>query len=50
VALLAPHFHNLVVKIHIVNFTEEVLADMIVSRWWTETELASYGVLPAVAR
>ncbi|KAJ7307653.1 hypothetical protein DFH08DRAFT_1051513, partial [Mycena albidolilacea] len=50
VTLLAPHFHNLVVKTHIVNFTEEVLAGMIVSRWWTVTELASYAVLPAVAR
>jgi hypothetical protein len=50
VALLAPHFYNLVVKTHIVNFTEEVLAGMIVSRWWIDTELASYAVLPAVAR
>ncbi|KAJ7234621.1 hypothetical protein B0H12DRAFT_155552 [Mycena haematopus] len=30
-----------------VNFIEEVLAGMVVSRWWTDAELASYA---AVAR
>ncbi|KAJ7844801.1 hypothetical protein B0H13DRAFT_2364032 [Mycena leptocephala] len=50
VALLAPHFHNLVVKTHIVNFTEEVLHHRDTIMPATDTELASYAVLPAVAR
>ncbi|KAF7357480.1 Cytochrome P450 [Mycena sanguinolenta] len=44
----APCLHSLVVRSVEGNFTEEVLADMIASRWWTDTELAS--VSPAVAR
>ncbi|KAJ6466210.1 hypothetical protein C8R45DRAFT_1172581 [Mycena sanguinolenta] len=50
VAPLAPHLHSLVVKTHIVNLTDEVLAGMIVSRWCTDIELASYAIPPAVAR
>ncbi|KAF7357617.1 hypothetical protein MSAN_01358100 [Mycena sanguinolenta] len=33
-----------------VNFTGEILAGMIASRWWSDAELASYGAPPAVAR
>ncbi|KAF7357483.1 F-box domain-containing protein [Mycena sanguinolenta] len=45
---LAPRLHSLVVKSVKRNFTEDVLAGMIASRWWTDAELAS--VSPAVAR
>lgn len=34
----------------LVHPDRDLRAGMIVSRWWTDTELASYAVLPAVAR
>ncbi|KAF7357478.1 Cytochrome P450 [Mycena sanguinolenta] len=46
---LVPRLHHLVVDSNVVNFTEDVLASMIMSRWWTETERASYAA-PPVAR
>ncbi|KAF7357547.1 hypothetical protein MSAN_01351000 [Mycena sanguinolenta] len=50
VAPLAPRLHDLVVWSDTVNFTEDVLAGMIASRWWTDTELASLVAPPAVPR
>ncbi|KAJ7837717.1 hypothetical protein B0H13DRAFT_2677804 [Mycena leptocephala] len=31
-------------------FSEDILTDMIASRWWTDTELAAHSAPPAVAR
>ncbi|KAF7363978.1 F-box domain-containing protein [Mycena sanguinolenta] len=49
---LAPNLHHFVLFRFDFgdNFTEDTLARMIVSRWWTDTELASRLVPPAVAR
>ncbi|KAJ7863430.1 hypothetical protein B0H14DRAFT_2738003 [Mycena olivaceomarginata] len=49
---LVPHLHSLVLEdIPVVpNYTEDHLAGMIASRWWTDAELASHRVPPAVAR
>jgi hypothetical protein len=48
---LAPHLHNLVLEDPNGRlFTQDILVDMITSRWWTDTELASRLVPPAVAR
>ncbi|KAJ6451602.1 hypothetical protein C8R45DRAFT_1041777 [Mycena sanguinolenta] len=47
---LAPCLHTLIVKNISPNFTEDILAGMIASRWWTDTELASLEALPAVTR
>ncbi|KAJ6451608.1 hypothetical protein C8R45DRAFT_1083655 [Mycena sanguinolenta] len=49
VAPLAPCLHNLVVRNRFFLLTEEVLAGMIASRWWPDTELATHAA-PAVAR
>ncbi|KAJ6451604.1 hypothetical protein C8R45DRAFT_1223786 [Mycena sanguinolenta] len=48
VAPLAPCLHNLDVHNPTVMFTEDLLAAMIASRWWSDTELAGYTT--AVAR
>ncbi|KAJ6501973.1 hypothetical protein C8R45DRAFT_1209626 [Mycena sanguinolenta] len=49
---LAPNLHYLVLlKFDFGdNFTEDILARMIISRWWTDAELASRLVPPVVAR
>ncbi|KAJ6466257.1 hypothetical protein C8R45DRAFT_1219376 [Mycena sanguinolenta] len=47
---LAPHLHILIVQSNDAKFTEDILAGMIASRWWTDAELASLPVPPAVAR
>ncbi|KAJ6501966.1 hypothetical protein C8R45DRAFT_1209619 [Mycena sanguinolenta] len=49
---LAPNLRYLRICKHtaVVNFTEEMLARMITSQWWTDAELASRLVPPAVAR
>ncbi|KAJ6466323.1 hypothetical protein C8R45DRAFT_877011 [Mycena sanguinolenta] len=48
---LLPRLYNLVVcHYKKTNFTETMLAGMIASRWWSDTELASYAAPPAVAR
>ncbi|KAJ6508502.1 hypothetical protein C8R45DRAFT_967636 [Mycena sanguinolenta] len=49
---LASRLQSLIVDsvFNRVYFTEDVLAGMIASRWWTDTELAAYAVPPAVAR
>ncbi|KAF7357564.1 F-box domain-containing protein [Mycena sanguinolenta] len=47
---LVPRLHHLTVRDEEMNFTEEILAGMIASRWWTDTELISFVVPPAVAR
>ncbi|KAF7357616.1 F-box domain-containing protein [Mycena sanguinolenta] len=47
---LVPRLHNLVVSSEMADFTEDVLAGMIASRWWTDTELDSEVTPPAVAR
>ncbi|KAJ6466274.1 hypothetical protein C8R45DRAFT_1219390 [Mycena sanguinolenta] len=47
---LVPRLQHLTVSNEEMNFTPEILADMIASRWWTDTELASFVVPPAVAR
>ncbi|KAF7357614.1 F-box domain-containing protein [Mycena sanguinolenta] len=47
-----PCLHSLVVwqGSDTVSLTEDFLAGMIASRWWSDTELASYLAPPAVAR
>ncbi|KAF8208567.1 hypothetical protein K438DRAFT_1812455 [Mycena galopus ATCC 62051] len=49
---LVPRLHHLVLEnMECANtFTEDILADMIASRWWTDADLASHSVPPAVAR
>ncbi|KAJ6502052.1 hypothetical protein C8R45DRAFT_975189 [Mycena sanguinolenta] len=48
---LAPRLQNLfLTDIGDNNFTEDILAGMIASRWWTDAELAARLVPPAVAR
>ncbi|KAF7357474.1 F-box domain-containing protein [Mycena sanguinolenta] len=47
---LVPWLHTLIVRTQTSYFTEDTLARMVVSRWWTDAELASLGALPAVAR
>ncbi|KAJ7264949.1 hypothetical protein B0H12DRAFT_1230583 [Mycena haematopus] len=46
---LVPHLHNLYLHVGN-NFTDDILAGMIASRWWTDTELASRSAPPAVSR
>ncbi|KAF7357526.1 hypothetical protein MSAN_01348900 [Mycena sanguinolenta] len=46
---LAPCLRHLAVESK-KSFSEDVLAGMIASRWWTDTELASFVAPPAVAR
>ncbi|KAF8208485.1 hypothetical protein K438DRAFT_1812282 [Mycena galopus ATCC 62051] len=47
---LAPRLHHLMFdgRGRYFKFTEDILADMIISRWWTDAQLAS--PLPVVAR
>ncbi|KAF8143825.1 hypothetical protein K438DRAFT_596706 [Mycena galopus ATCC 62051] len=49
---LVPHLHHLVFENNAREkvFTEDILAGMILSRWWTDAQLASRVVPPAVAR
>ncbi|KAF8187009.1 hypothetical protein K438DRAFT_1024088 [Mycena galopus ATCC 62051] len=48
---LVPHLHSLVLQGREAGtLTEDNLAGMIASRWWTDTELASHGITPPVAR
>ncbi|KAF7357613.1 hypothetical protein MSAN_01357700 [Mycena sanguinolenta] len=47
---LVPRLHNLVVSSEMADFTEDVLAGMIASRWWPDTELDSEVTPSAVAR
>ncbi|KAF8208437.1 hypothetical protein K438DRAFT_1961048 [Mycena galopus ATCC 62051] len=48
---LVPHLHSLVLGGNELEaLTEDILAGMIASRWWTDTELATHVVPPAVAR
>ncbi|KAJ6512988.1 hypothetical protein C8R45DRAFT_1153646 [Mycena sanguinolenta] len=47
---LAPHLHTLLLDDIGDNFTEDIFASMIASRWWTDAELASRIVPPTVAR
>ncbi|KAJ7928850.1 hypothetical protein B0H13DRAFT_1966518, partial [Mycena leptocephala] len=48
---LVPRLHSLSLdEMDDNDFTEELLVDMLVSRWWTETELASHPIPRAVAR
>ncbi|KAF7357463.1 hypothetical protein MSAN_01342400 [Mycena sanguinolenta] len=47
---LAPCLHNLVVNNRALNLTEDLLASMIASRWWSDPELAACAVPPAAAR
>ncbi|KAF7346578.1 F-box domain-containing protein [Mycena sanguinolenta] len=47
---LAPCLQSLEVLGSVMNFTEDVLAGMIASRWWTDIELATNTVRPAAAR
>ncbi|KAF7357460.1 hypothetical protein MSAN_01342100 [Mycena sanguinolenta] len=46
VAPLVPHLHNLVLGSRSRTFSDDILAGMIASRWWTDTQL----VPPTVAR
>ncbi|KAJ6466300.1 hypothetical protein C8R45DRAFT_1021225 [Mycena sanguinolenta] len=50
VAPLVPHLQNLTLWSGKANFTEEILAGMIASRWWSDAELGSKATPPAVAR
>ncbi|KAF7354795.1 F-box domain-containing protein [Mycena sanguinolenta] len=50
VSPLAPHLHNLYLDYIGNKLTEDLLAGMIVSRWWTDAELESRLVPPAVSR
>ncbi|KAF7357422.1 F-box domain-containing protein [Mycena sanguinolenta] len=47
---LDPRLHSLAVAEINGNFSQDGLADMIASRWWTNAELASRSRPPAVAR
>ncbi|KAF7357588.1 F-box domain-containing protein [Mycena sanguinolenta] len=47
---LVPHLQDLSFWSDKANFTEDVLAGMIASRWWSDTELASKATPPAVTR
>jgi hypothetical protein len=49
---LCPRLHHLVLEeiIDIGVQSEDILARMIASRWWTDTELAAHSAPPAVAR
>ncbi|KAF8208535.1 hypothetical protein K438DRAFT_1812395 [Mycena galopus ATCC 62051] len=47
---MGSHLHTLVLENHHNIFTEDILAGMIASRWWTDAELASHFIPPAVAR
>ncbi|KAJ7268098.1 hypothetical protein B0H12DRAFT_1229746 [Mycena haematopus] len=50
VSPLAPHLHNLYLDDMGDHFTPDILGGMIASRWWTDAELASRLIPPAVAR
>ncbi|KAF7346018.1 F-box domain-containing protein [Mycena sanguinolenta] len=45
-----PSLHHLVLEGMEHDVADDILADMIASRWWTDTKLASRLVPPAVAR
>ncbi|KAF7357602.1 F-box domain-containing protein [Mycena sanguinolenta] len=47
---LVPRLHTLAVAETDGKFSQDGLANMIASRWWTDTELASRSRPPAVAR
>ncbi|KAJ6466410.1 hypothetical protein C8R45DRAFT_488494 [Mycena sanguinolenta] len=47
---LVPRLHNLVLESMVYPVTDDILADMIASRWWTDATLASRSVQPAAAR
>ncbi|KAJ7366383.1 hypothetical protein DFH08DRAFT_948415 [Mycena albidolilacea] len=47
---LVPHLHSLVLELMRTNGLADIMASMIASRWWTDIELASNPVPPAVAR
>jgi uncharacterized protein YjbI with pentapeptide repeats len=49
---LVPHLHHLIWDSEIDEnmFSEDILTDMIASRWWTDMELAVHSASPAVAR
>ncbi|KAJ6455381.1 hypothetical protein C8R45DRAFT_1082443 [Mycena sanguinolenta] len=47
---LVPHLHNLHLDRIGEKFTKNCLAGMIASRWWTDAELVSRAVPPAVSR
>ncbi|KAF7357473.1 hypothetical protein MSAN_01343500 [Mycena sanguinolenta] len=48
---LAPCLHDLFVcNDRVMDFDEEVLAGMLASRWWSDTEFAADPVLPPVTR
>ncbi|KAJ7267703.1 hypothetical protein B0H12DRAFT_120967 [Mycena haematopus] len=47
---LVPHLHYLRLEDIGDNFTKDTLVGMIASRWWTDAELASRWIPPAVAR
>jgi hypothetical protein len=49
---LVPHLHSLVLGFMLENSLgrPDIMASMIASRWWTDIELASNPVPPAVAR
>jgi hypothetical protein len=47
---LVPRIHTLVLENWVQNFTEDNLASMIASRWWTDAEVASYSPPPTVSR
>ncbi|KAJ7268133.1 hypothetical protein B0H12DRAFT_95106 [Mycena haematopus] len=50
VSPLVPHLHNLRLGSMCDSSTKDILAGMIASRWWTDAELASRLIPPAVAR
>ncbi|KAJ7863457.1 hypothetical protein B0H14DRAFT_468426 [Mycena olivaceomarginata] len=47
---LVPHLHSLVLELMRTNGLADIMASMIASRWWTDIELASNPVPPAVVR
>ncbi|KAJ7242831.1 hypothetical protein B0H12DRAFT_1325908 [Mycena haematopus] len=49
---LVPHLRNFVLRgpVYWYDITDDILAGMIATRWWTDAELASRSVPPAVAR
>jgi hypothetical protein len=49
---LVPRLHHLIWDSEINEnvFSEDLLTDMIASRWWTDMELAAHSAPPAVAR
>ncbi|KAF7357674.1 hypothetical protein MSAN_01364000 [Mycena sanguinolenta] len=47
---LVPRLHSLVLEDMDQDVTDDILANMIASRWWTDAALASRAVPPQVAR